>query len=125
MPAAIRVDVELFSVSASDERPAAVKPRVRVLADDIAEAVRLTVVQFAKDTAEETGNEEELVRVMVQEGLGNPWPPPDGPSGAQPIGQGAAEYVKRLAAGEDVHNLRRAEHYAEGAFHVIVRADFG
>ena len=40
MPAAIRIDVKLVSITASDDRPAAVRARVKDLADTLAERVR-------------------------------------------------------------------------------------
>ena len=115
--------------NSSPSPPATTAPlpsaRVKALADTLAERVRVAVVEFAKATGDETGNEDELVPRHHSRSLGRPWPPPEESRGVRPMGKGAVEYLQELMDGKDIHTLERPEKYPDGAFHVTIKADLG
>src|SRR5262249_49033568 len=139
MPAAIRIDVHLFSIRAPNEGADAARARIERLATKLAQAVRDAMVEFVKtgDVRLETNSldvnpsvvdgHSRILNVMMLPGLGPAYPPinKDTAGGSEEFGEGVDEYYELIQAGEDVCGFQSAENYDDGAFHVIVECDLG
>ena len=129
MPAAIRVDVELTHVRSSYGETKGPDENVKWLSEKLSEVTRKAVEEFVALIVDKPapGNSIDcspFLSVSVHEGLGPARPEPefDGP---EYIGVGLTERATRLLNGEDLHVLRAAEKYHDGAFHIVVKCDLG
>jgi hypothetical protein len=123
MPAAIRIDIHLGSIQASDQNSKAVKPDVKELTAIIADAVRHALLEFAQANYEEAESDNSL-NSTIHPGLGPVWPPETQmePNG---LDEGISEYLENLMAGEDTRTLMPTKAYDNGAYHVYFMCDHG
>src|SRR5262249_34052010 len=108
MPAAIRIDVHLFSIRAPDEGADTARGRVERLATKLAQAVRDAMEEFVKtgDVRLETNSldvnpsmiagDSRILNVMMVPGLGPAYPPinKDTAGGSEEFGEGIDEYYE-------------------------------
>lgn len=122
MPGAIRIDIHLGSIQASDQWPSEVTPDLKGLAGRLSEVIRDVLLEFGGPS--ERDKDEGFLNPTIHPGLGPPWPPEKQKEPSK-IGEGAKEHIDKLLQGEDTRTLMPVESYDNGAYHVFFSCDMG
>jgi hypothetical protein len=129
MPAAIRIDIHLGSVGQlAQDLEGSAEAYLDSLAKKLSDSVRACILENTNQLQDELEGDltpPDAVRVHIQSGLGDAWPPKSDDPDPTPIGEGIDEYLAQLRRGQVSNGLMAQDAYSDGMRFISVRCDFG